>query len=97
MEVIVHQENINEHKLFVFSSYCPKSGIFHPKLDETIQNRRESSEIGRNQPKSELPKLQGTVLNWRSHPKSDRDVEMFNLINVCKRSFVHALLTMRCC
>lgn len=53
MEVIIHQENINEHKLFVFSSYCPKSGIFHPKLDETIQNRRESSEIGRNQPKSD--------------------------------------------
>lgn len=51
MEVIIHQEDINEHKLFVFSSYCPKSGIFHPKLDETIQNRRESSEIGRNQPK----------------------------------------------
>ena len=38
MEVIIHQENINEHKLFVFSSYCPKSDIFHPKLDETIQN-----------------------------------------------------------
>ena len=94
MEVIIHQENINVLFILPQIGHIPsETGRNNSKSEGIVRDRTKSTEIG-----SKLPKLQGTgVLNWRSHPKSDRDVEMFNLINVCKRSFVHALLTMRCC
>ena len=95
MEVIIHQENINEtavRVLFILPQigHIPsETGRNNSKSDGIVQDRTKSSEIGPKRPKS-----RGTVLNWRSHLKSDRDVEMFN---VCKRSFVHALLTIHCC